>query len=229
MDSLGNRVRRRREELGWSQAELGFRSGMSHQRIDSIEKGEVQRPRKLLEIADALGVPQRWLLEGEKHPDPGHGLSTVPVMGFVGAGAEIEPEIEQVPEAGLYEVEIAFPLADDMVAFEIRGESMLPRYDPGDVVICWRRFRSPEQLLGREAVVRLADGRRFLKRILRGSSRKTFNLESFNARLIENARIEWALEVHVIVPAGQWRKANGTHARKHGAADPVLKDQEGTT
>jgi transcriptional regulator with XRE-family HTH domain len=228
MDSLANRVRRRREELGWSQAELGFRSGMSQQGIDSIEKGEVQRPRKLLEIADALGVPQRWLLEGEGHPDPDHGFSSVPVMGFVGAGAEIEPEIEQVPEAGLYEVEIAFPLADDTVAFEVRGESMLPRYDPGDVVICWRRFRPPEQLLGREAVVRLADGRRFLKRILRGSSRKTFNLESFNARLIEDARIEWALEIHVIVPAGQWRKANGKPISNHDTADPI-SNQEGTT
>lgn len=53
--------------------------------------------------------------------------TSAPVMGFVGAGAEIEPDYEQVPPEGLATVTLPFPLPDDMIAFEVRGDSMLPR------------------------------------------------------------------------------------------------------
>ncbi len=40
-------------------------------------------------------------------------------MGRIGAGATIEPEYEQVPPEGLGEVELPFPIDDDIIAFEV--------------------------------------------------------------------------------------------------------------
>ena len=40
---------------------------------------------------------------------------------------------------------------------------MWPRYDPGDVIICWREGADAEEVVGWEAAVRTADGKRYLK------------------------------------------------------------------
>ena len=56
-------------------------------------------------------------------------------MGRVGAGASIEPEHEQVPPEGLGEVELPFPIAEETIAFEVAGDSMLPKYENGDVIV----------------------------------------------------------------------------------------------
>lgn len=56
MKQLKDVVRSRREDLGISQAELGRRSGMSQQAIVSIESGDTLRPRRLVELAGALGL-----------------------------------------------------------------------------------------------------------------------------------------------------------------------------
>src|SRR5215469_6301113 len=50
------------------------------------------------------------------------GLNSVPIMGRVGAGAVIEPDNEQVPPEGLGDVELPFPIEDELVAFEVSGD-----------------------------------------------------------------------------------------------------------
>src|SRR5258708_34946712 len=55
-------------------------------------------------------------------------LNSVPIMGRVGAGAIIEPELEQVPPEGLGEGELPFPIAEATIAFEAAGDSMLTEY-----------------------------------------------------------------------------------------------------
>ena len=62
-------------------------------------------------------------------------LNSIPIMGRIGAGAVIEPEYEQVPPEGLGEVELPFPIEEDIIAFEVSGDSMLPKYESGDVIV----------------------------------------------------------------------------------------------
>lgn len=129
---------------------------------------------------------------------------TVPILGFIGAGALVEPEYEQVPSDGLGTVTLPFQGPPGLIALEIRGESMLPRYDDGDVVVVWReQRRSVDSFVGEEAAVRLADGRRFLKTVRRGTRLGLYTLDSFNAKPIENVRIVWIGEIFTPVRSGQ--------------------------
>lgn len=62
MSVLAERLRQARDARGLSQIELAERVGMKQTGIASIEAGSVERPRKLREIARALGCDEAWLL-----------------------------------------------------------------------------------------------------------------------------------------------------------------------
>src|SRR4030081_945992 len=118
-------------------------------------------------------------------------LNSVPIMGRVGAGASIEPEHEQVPPEGLGEVELPFPIAEETIAFEVAGDSMLPKYENGDVIVVFREQRHPlSSFYGEEAAVRLKTGERYLKTIERGKPASRVNLTSFNAQPLNGGKRE---------------------------------------
>lgn len=153
--------------------------------------------------ASAYGVRWEWILEGEGHPIA---PNVVKVIGRVGAGARIDPDFEQVPPEGLFEIEVPIDIPHDAIALEVAGDSMWPRYDGGDVVICWREGSNVQEIIGWEAAVRTADGARYLKRVLQGSTPRTFDLESYNAPVIRDVRLEWASRVNVVVRRGEWKQ-----------------------
>jgi len=131
-------------------------------------------------------------------------LNSVPIMGRVGAGAAIEPEHEQVPPEGLGEVELPFPMAEETIAFEVAGDSMLPKYENGDIIVVYKEQRHPlASFYGEEAAVRLKTGERYLKTIERGKSAALVNLTSFNAKPISGVKLEWIGEICVTLPRGQ--------------------------
>ena len=131
-------------------------------------------------------------------------LNSVPIMGRVGAGAVIEPENEQVPPEGLGEVELPFPILEETIAFEVAGDSMLPKYENGDVIVVYREQHHPlASFFGEEAAVRLKSGERYLKTIERGKSANAVNLTSFNAKPINGVKLEWIGEICVTLPRAQ--------------------------
>ena len=150
------------------------------------------------------------------------GLNSVPIMGRVGAGAVIEPEDEQVPPEGLGEVELPFPISGETIAFEVAGDSMLPKYENGDVIVVYRDQRHPlASFFGEEAVVRLKTGQRYLKTIERGKTPSSVNLTSFNAKPINGVKLEWIGEICVTLPRGQierMRTRSAARARKGSRA-----------
>ena len=146
-------------------------------------------------------------------------LNAVPIMGRVGAGASILPEHEQMPPEGLGEVELPFPIAEETIAFEVVGDSMLPKYENGDIIVVYKDQRHPlSSFYGEEAAVRLKTGERYLKTIERGKTAHVVNLTSFNAKPIAGVKLEWIGEICVTLPRGQIErlraKAAGRTRRK---------------
>src|SRR6478735_8690415 len=142
-------------------------------------------------------------------------LNSVPIMGRVGAGASIEPDNEQVPPEGLGEVELPFPITEETVAFEVSGDSMLPKYENGDIIVVYREQRHPlSSFYGEEAAVRLKTGERYLKTIERGKSPTLVNLTSFNAKPINGVKLEWIGEICVTLPRGQIERLRGKAAAR---------------
>ncbi|SOC42463.1 phage repressor protein C with HTH and peptisase S24 domain [Rhizobium subbaraonis] len=145
---------------------------------------------------DAINELYETLVQKQHATDEG---TEIPVMGFIGAGAEIMPEFEQVPPDGISHVIVPFPLPAEMIAFEVRGDSMLPVYKDGHVIVCYREQKRPiEAFYGEDAAVRTSDGRRFIKTIMRGNP--GINLMSWNAAPIENVSLEWIGEIFATLP-----------------------------
>ncbi len=71
--SLGERLRCRRREKGWTQDQLAAHAGTNQAVIQKIENGRSLRPRKINEIASALEVTPSWLMFGE---EPNNALNT---------------------------------------------------------------------------------------------------------------------------------------------------------
>ncbi|WP_441237555.1 S24 family peptidase [Bradyrhizobium sp. 930_D9_N1_4] len=141
-------------------------------------------------------------------------LNLAPIMGRVGAGAVIEPDYEQVPPEGLGEIALPFPIMEETVAFEIVGDSMLPKYESGDVIVVYKDQRHPlSSFYGEEAVVRLKTGERYLKTIERGKSPSVVNLTSFNAKPIVGVKLEWLGEICLSMPKGQLERLRAKSAR----------------
>lgn len=65
--TLADRVRRMRLQLGMTQAELAVRVQSSQAVIQKIENGKSLRPRIVEEVARTLGVSAAWLVYGSGH------------------------------------------------------------------------------------------------------------------------------------------------------------------
>jgi repressor LexA len=158
-------------------------------------------------------------------------LNAVPIMGRVGAGAVIGPEHEQVPPEGLGEVELPFPISEETIAFEVVGDSMLPKYENGDIIVVYRDQRHPlSSFYGEEAAVRLKTGERYLKTIERGKATSQVNLTSFNAKTILGVKLEWIGEICVTLPRGQidrLRARAAARSRKAGRGHGGSRDGKG--
>jgi repressor LexA len=134
---------------------------------------------------------------------------SVGVMGRVGAGSVIEPELEQIPPDGLYSVSLPFPVPSEMIGFVIEGDSMYPKYESGDVIVVYKDQRhAPTSYLGQLVVIMTEDGRRYLKKIYSGTQPGLYRLESFNAAPIHDVSVTWIGEIYASLPATQVFRTN---------------------
>ena len=198
--------------------------------VKLIERGLEKTGKSKGGLADAMGVRPgavseilsgiRLIKASEIAPIMEYlKLNTVPIMGRVGAGASIEPEHEQVPPEGLGEIELPFPIAEETIAFEVAGDSMLPKYENGDVIVVFSEQRHPlSSFYGEEAAVRLKTGERYLKTIERGKSSPLVNLKSFNAKPINGVKLEWIGEICLTLPRGQIERLKNKASRTRKAA-----------
>lgn len=207
IDEQAARLRKAREMRGFRTAKAAAdRFGFNYNTYSQHERGLVGITRAAASYARAYNVSEAWLLTGEGESDS----RVVPLVGYLGAGAEIDPDYEQVPPEGLDQIDVPFPLPDDMVAFKVRGVSMLPVFKPDSIIIVYREQKKPiESFFGEEAAVRTSEGKRYIKTINRGTVPGTVNLISWNdPSPIENQRLEWVGEIFAVLPQSSLKKVS---------------------
>lgn len=66
LGTLGQRMRYKRLDNGWTQEQLAAKAGTNQAVIQKIENGKSLRPRKIDQIAAVLGVNPAWLMFGDE-------------------------------------------------------------------------------------------------------------------------------------------------------------------
>lgn len=153
--TIGDKIRKRRKELGLSQEQLALRVGYGTKgAIANIENGHRAPPRDHIPaLSAALGIPLAEFFHGTvpgPHPGP---AAMVPVFSSVHAGD---------PTTAVEDV-IGYELVDgsapDVYALRVKGDSMSPQILEGDVLIVQKQSTADSgdiviALLGDEACVK---------------------------------------------------------------------------
>ena len=140
----GEIIRRRREELGWSQAQLGNRVGISQPAIKKIESGDSRHSKFLPKIALVLSIPLADLdasLSGVVLPPAAEAAGGARIVGErdfpVHASAEGGPGQIIVSHDAVDFMARPAPLIHvrDSYGLLITGTSMEPEYRQGDTAL----------------------------------------------------------------------------------------------
>lgn len=189
----GKWLREWRKDANLTQDELSEKSGVAQTVISAIESGRVLEPEFATweKLCAALG--KKALPEEEP---------TIPVFAFVAAGDHGLAFTDQGYGVGdgMYRIKLPPGMRNNYaLALEVRGNSMAPKYEAGQIVIA---DTTKEPGNGDCAVVGLAGGERFIKRWRRKGSK--VYLESVNpeygplevpSRAVKFAyKIVWVLE-----------------------------------
>ena len=127
------RIKSAREDLKLTKRELAKRIGVHESSINKYEKGLVDIPlSKISELARVLKVTEAYLMGWEeKTLQTQQGLK-IPVLGTVAAGIPISA-VEDILD--YEEIPLAWQNQGEFFALKIKGDSMEPRMESGDVVI----------------------------------------------------------------------------------------------
>ena len=194
MDEQKDRLQRARRQANYENASDAARAfGWVVSTYLSHENGTRSlNVESALKYSKAFRVNHYWLLTGIGNPDT---LMSVPVVGYVGAGAVLFPADNHVKVNGLDMVE-APPTGDvAVIAVIVRGDSMFPAYRDGDIIFLDKEPSSAEYYLNKECVVTLPGGEKYLKTVTKGSQPGLYTLMSWNAPPIVDVEVESAVPV----------------------------------
>lgn len=178
------RLKLARERAGHEDAATAARRfGWTEATYRSHENGSRNFTKQgAIRYGRAFRVSAEWLLlgigDGDKKP--------VPLVGYVGAGAEIYAYDDG---GALDEIEPPPGIGPDAVAVRVKGDSMFPRYMDGDVLI-YDQHDHIQRADGQECIVSLSDGRKLVK-LVRADRDGGVTLESWNAPPMRDLVVDW--------------------------------------
>lgn len=169
--------------------------GWNYETYSQHERGERGLTRAAERYSKAYRVGKRWLLDGE-----GEESNLRPIVGRVGADPEGRILYAEGNETGDFAPQP--PGGNEQtVAVEVAGHSMRGIADDGSLIYYDERHDPPTaDMLGHVVIVGLANGEVLIKRLLRGSRKGLFDLESLSGPTRTDARVEWAAHITAIIP-----------------------------
>lgn len=200
---LVDRVQRRLDALGITATEASREAGLSADAIRNMQRAAQSDGARIgvsthtvTSLAKVLQTTAGWLMDGrgdEQLVPP-----TVPLVGYVGAGALAH--FYELSEQELDRVEAPEGSTSATRAAEIRGTSLGPLFERW--LIFYDDVRSPvtDDLIGRLCIVGLQNGKVLVKKLRKGKIAGTYDLLSNAEDPMENQDIEWAARVKQMTP-----------------------------
>jgi len=191
---MANRLAHLRKKAGFTQDGLACELNTGRSTITKLERSEIP-------------MSDRWLdrLSKVLKCSPSDILGDyVAIVGKIGAGGSVifedlgcEEQVRRPPDT-----------TGELVGLEVDGDSMLPKFDPGDIVYISRtRDGVDARDIGAICACRLRSGETYLKQLVRGTRFGTWTLRSYNASDMPDVELEWATPIRAITP----RHARGIH------------------
>lgn len=180
-------------KTGENQGELAVRFGVSQPTVSRWLSGN---PPELHHAAVINKVARDLRLGNRK---AGGNVTSVPIVGYVGAGGTIAFDEGQGPFG-----EADMPpkgWAPSLVAVTVRGDSMSGALEDGWTVYYDNRRDPPDESLhAKLCIVGLRDGRVLIKKLYPGRKRDHYDLHSVNAPVLLDQLVEWAARITWIAP-----------------------------
>lgn len=201
MLDLKDLVAERMEQLGNpSPFTLAREHGLERGFINDILIGKKKRVLDFSKLAAALQLDPGAMAQGKIVPawSDADGEKTVPLVGYVGAGAEAH--FYAVSQGELDRVPAPDDATPETVATEIRGESLGKLFQHW--LIYYDDVRSPitHDMIGQLCVVGLPDDRVLVKQIKATKSHGLYDLLSNVEEPILAVPVLWAAKVKSMVP-----------------------------
>lgn len=195
MKSIGERIKDARKSAGLTQLELAKKTELSRSYIGDIEKDRYNPSVSTLQlIATATNTPLEDLLPSTKTVSPtGRGVR-IPVLGRVVAGIPIEATQEIL---GYEEITPDLAKTGEFFALQVKGDSMLPKLEEGDIVI----VKCQEDVETGDIAIVLVNGDeatiKQVKKVDGGIMLYGFNSDVYSPHFYSNQQIE-ALPVQIL-------------------------------
>lgn len=192
---------------GWKMKPLSEAAGMGETAVkDLFRYASSPKVSTAYALATALGrsVDDLIALGLQTIPLSTKHLRAIPIVGHVGAGAEVD--LVDVFEKGDGHYRIACPpqlSPKGMVAVEVVGDSMAPVYLPGTILFYTRAtIGVPAEAVGRICVCEDQENRAWVKQVRTGRQEGTFTLVSMNPDYDHRhgVRLNWAAPVRFSLP-----------------------------
>lgn len=184
-------LKRARKARGLTLVKLADAAGVTHGYLSLLENGQRPVPRGAMldQIAGALQIPAAELLRED---------ATVPVVGYVAAGAEAH--LYATGDGNLGQIDAPPGAKPSTVAVEIRGDSLGPLFDGW--VAFYDETRTPvtPDLIGQLCVVGLPDGRILIKRLKATADPARFHLLANTEAPLFDQEVSWAARVLTMRP-----------------------------
>jgi phage repressor protein C with HTH and peptisase S24 domain len=182
-----------REKTGETQGELARRFGVSQPTVSrwlNDSPPELHHAKIIEQVARDLRVVNRKAVAN---------VTTVPIVGYVGAGGTISfgegqgpfGEADMPPKNG----------TPTLVAVTVRGDSMSGMLEDGWTIYYDNRRDPPDETLYTKlCIVGVADGQVLVKKLYPGRKRGHFDLHSTNAPVMLDQPVDWAARIVWIAP-----------------------------
>jgi phage repressor protein C with HTH and peptisase S24 domain len=150
------------------------------------ENGARDLTRAAPRYARFFSVSLDWLLRGHGTMS---GVPVVPILGRVGAGSVVTDADDAAEIAAGDWVEM--PREADAQAFVVEGDSMRPRFLPGEVLVFERDPSRERNLVGQYCLVQIKSeaAERYVKILRHGRGEDRWRLDSHNADPIEDVEL----------------------------------------